>query len=74
MPTKSRQSPVRSNAGSRPVKWTITYILYAFFGCVLATGLLHEVNMHWLGNAFGVVDAFLIAIALLKFLNGDHLS
>lgn len=74
MSTQARQSPVRPNAGSNPLKWTITNILYAFFGCVLLTGLFHECKLQWIGNAFVIVDIFLVSIAFLKYLNGDHLK
>ena len=61
------------------MKWTITNILYAFFGCVLLTGLFHECKLQWIGNAFVIVDIFLVdiflvSIAFLKYLNGDHLQ
>jgi uncharacterized membrane protein len=74
MSTQSRQGTIRPHAGSNPMKWTITNIMYAFVACVLMTGLFHELKLQWVGNAFVVLDIILIMVAFLKYLNGDHLS
>lgn len=55
------------------MKWTITNIMYACFACLLVTGLLHECHLQWMGNAFAVATGVLLLLAILKYLNGDHL-
>lgn len=56
------------------MKWTITDLMYAFFASVLLTGIAYEVSLIWIGNALLAADIILIATALMKYLNGDHLS
>lgn len=74
MSTQTRQSPIHPNARQDPLKWTITYIVYALLFCILLTGIFHQAGLQWIGNAFVVVDIVLFCIAFLKYLNGDHLQ
>lgn len=55
------------------MKWTITGVIYASFASLLMTGILHECNLQWMGNAFAVATGILFCLALLKYLNGDHM-
>lgn len=39
------------------MKWTLANIIYVLVGCLLITGVFHQVGLQWMGNAFVVIDS-----------------
>lgn len=62
-----------ANSQPRPTTWTITSIMYLTVTCIIATGILYECGLSAVAGSIMAVAVILFMVAMLKYLNGDHL-